>query len=374
MHKKIARKILLNPGPATTTDTVKMAQVVSDICPREGEFSKLMADIREDLLKIVNVDKKQYETVLFGGSGTAVMESVISSVVSKEKTLLILINGAYGDRMCKIAQIHNVNHKTIKYKWGHPINFDEVELVLESDADIGYIAMVHHETTTGILNSINDFSTLGKKYNQTLILDAISSYAGIPIDINQTHLDFVMSTSNKCIQGMAGIAFVICNKEKLDSCKDIPSKSLYLDLYDQYQYMKKSGQMRFTPPVQTFYALKQAIDEYIEEGIINRYNRYKENWQILTNGLRKLGFNLLLDSENESGILTTIFEPNNPNFDFNLFHDILYDKGYTIYPGKITELKTFRIAIMGDLKQNDINAFLIELEKVLKDLDLLPLL
>lgn len=368
MHKSIERKILLNPGPATTTDTVKMSQVVPDICPREKEFSELIAGIRNDLLKIVNADKEKYKTVLFGGSGTAVMESVISSVVGKEKTLLILINGAYGDRMRNIAETYSIPFKILEYEWGRPINFGRVDSFLKSNLDIGYIAMVHHETTTGILNSIESFSELGKKYGHTLILDAISSYAGIPIDLETTPIDFLMSTSNKCIQGIAGLAFVICKKSELKHLKDIPNRSFYLSLYDQYNYMEKTGQMRFTPPVQTIYALRQAIEEFFEEGILNRYNRYTENWHTLRNGLQRLGFKLLLNPEDESHILLTVIEPDNPNYDFNKIHDLLYEKGFTIYPGKIGSQRTFRLANMGAIYPTDIEMFLFTMTNVLKEI------
>jgi|TARA_B100000315_G_scaffold40571_1_gene35417 2-aminoethylphosphonate aminotransferase len=365
MHKDIERKILLNPGPATTTDTVKMAQVVPDICPREEEFSELMAGIRDDLLKIVNVDKKKYTTVLFGGSGTAVMESVIASVVNQEKTLLILKNGAYGDRMQKIVETYSIPFTTLEYEWGKPINLSEVDSYLKSNRNIGYIAMVHHETTSGILNSIENFSELGKNYGHTLILDAISSYAGISIDLKKTPIDFLMSTSNKCIQGMAGLAFSICKKSELKHLKDIPNRSFYLSLYDQYNYMEKTGQMRFTPPVQTIYALRQAIDEYFDEGSLNRYNRYTENWKRLREGLQKLGFNLLLDPENESHILLTVVEPKNPEYNFDKIHNLLYDKGFTIYPGKLGKKKTFRLANMGAINSIDIDRFINELSNVI---------
>ena len=365
MNKDIERKILLNPGPATTTDTVKMAQVIPDICPREKEFSELMAGIRNDLLKIINVDKKKYTTVLFGGSGTAVMESVIASVVNQEKTLLILKNGAYGDRMQKIAKTYSIPFTTLEYEWGKPINLSEVDSYLKSNLEIGYIAMVHHETTTGILNSINSFSELGKKHGHTLILDAISSYAGVPIDLERIPIDYLMSTSNKCIQGMAGLAFVICKKTELEHLKEIPNRSFYLSLYDQYNYMEKTGQMRFTPPVQTIYALRQAIDEYFDEGSLNRYNRYTENWKRLREGLQKLGFNLLLDPENESHILLTVVEPKNPEYNFDKIHNLLYDKGFTIYPGKLGKKKTFRLANMGAINSIDIDRFINELSNVI---------
>ncbi len=368
MNKDIERKILLNPGPATTTDTVKMAQIVPDICPREEEFSELLNGIRYDLLKIVNADQEKYSTVLFGGSGTAVMESVISSVVSKEKTLLILINGAYGDRVRKIAETYSIPCKILEYEWGQPIIFDEVDSFLTTNLDVSYIAMVHHETTTGILNSIESFSELGKKYGHTLILDAISSYAGIPIDLETTPIDYLMSTSNKCIQGMAVLAFVICKKCELELLKEIPPRSFYLSLYDQYDYMEQTGQMRFTPPVQVMYALRQAIDEYFQEGGLNRHNRYTKSWQTLREGLKNLGFRLLLKPKDESHILLTVINPDNPEFDFVKLHDLLYKRGITIYPGKIGNLKTFRIANMGAINSDDIEIFLNKMTNIIKEI------
>ena len=228
--------------------------------------------------------------------------------------------------------------------------------------------MVHRETTTGIINSIENFSELGKKYGHSLILDAISSYAGVPIDLETTPIDYLISTSNKCIQGMAGLAFVISSKSELVRLKDIPPRSFYLSLYDQYDYIEKTGQMRFTPPVQIIYALRQAIDEYFEEGKESRYNRYTENWQTLRSGLKQLGFKLLLNPEDESHILLTVIEPDNPKYDFDKMHDLLYEKGFTIYPGKVGGQRTFRLANMGAINPTDINMFLIGMANVLKEI------
>jgi len=365
MIKNIKRKILMNPGPVTTTDTVKMAQLIPDICPREKEFCSVMIDVKIKLLKIINADKHKYETVMFGGSGTAVMEATISSVLPDEESILILINGAYGQRMKEIADTYSINYDTLEYKWGEPINFEEVDSYLNKNLNIKYLAMVHHETTTGILNSLESFYELGKKYGQTLILDAISSYAGVPIDMNKTPIDFLMSTSNKCVHGLPGLAFVICNKASLNKLKKLKRRSFYLSLYDQYKSMEVSAEMRFTPPVQVIYALQQAINEYFQEGGINRYNRFKENADILKKGLKDLGFELLLNPDHESNILITILEPDHSKFDFTKMHDLLYDKGFTIYPGKIKEINSFRLSNIGDLTKIDIELFLKTLENVL---------
>ena len=369
-EKKIKRNILLNPGPATTSDNVKFAQVVPDICPREVEFITLMKGIRVDLLKIINADFDMYTSVLFGGSGTSIMESVIASVVDKEKQIVILINGAYGERMKKIAGTYKIHYKAFEYEWGTPIDFNEVEIYLKVNPNVCYIAMVHHETTTGILNPIKKLSEIGIKYNCDTILDAISSYAGMPIDFNETPVDYLMSTSNKCIQGMAGLAFAICNIMKIKNLKNIKSRSYYLSLYDQYDYFEKTGQMRFTPPVQVTYALKQAVKDLFNEGLEARFSRYFNNWKILKDGLINIGFKLLLKPEHESNILITIMEPSNPEYKFKVMHDLLYRNGFTIYPGKLKNDKTFRLSIIGDIDQNDINNFLKCLKRVLIDMKL----
>jgi 2-aminoethylphosphonate-pyruvate transaminase len=363
--KRIKRNILLNPGPATTTDTVKYSLVVPDICPREKEFSQIMDQIRKDLVKIVNGDD-QYTSILFAGSGTAVMDSVINSVVPKNKKIAIIVNGAYGERFIKIAKAYKIPYMPVEFEWGKELDLKKIEDVLMGDRSIGCIALVHHETTTGILNPVNDVGDLAKRYNCVFIVDAISSFAGMPIDILESHADFLLSTSNKCIQGIAGIAFIICKKSALETIKNYEKRSYYLDLYNQYSYIEETGQTPFTPPVQVVYALQQAIKEYFEEGGEQRYIRYSENWKILRSGLNDLGFTLLLPEESESHILLTVLEPEDPNYDFNQMHDYLYQRGFTIYPGKINQ-KSFRLANMGAIYPKDIKDFLKVLKQYLKE-------
>lgn len=360
--QSIKRNILLNPGPATTTDTVKYAQVVPDICPRENEFADILKDIRIDLVKIVH-GGNDYASVLFTGSGTAAMDSAINSVVPPDKKIAIIVNGAYGERMVKIAKAYGIQCVEVNFQYGEKIDVAKVEKILKVDKDIACVAMVHHETTTGILNPIKEIGKISKENGCTFIVDAISSYAGIPININEYNIDFLMATSNKCIQGMAGVAFIICRKEELDKIKDYPKRSFYLDLYSQYKHLEETGQTQFTPPVQTIYALRQAIREYFEEGAENRYMRYTESWKVLRKGLLDMGFKLFLCEEDESHILLTLFEPNSQNYSFENMHDFLYERGFTIYPGKIGNKKTFRLANMGDIDVKDIKRFLVVLEE-----------
>lgn len=364
----VKRNILLNPGPATTSDTVKKALVVPDICPREEEFGNLMQEIRRDLVKIVGGDES-YTSVLFAGSGTAAMDSAISSVVPSNKKILILINGAYGIRFTEIARTYNIELVELKFEFGKKIELNKIEQILEKDDEIECIAATHHETTVGILNPIKEIGAIAKKYEKIFIVDTISSFAGVPIDIKEFNINFMMSTSNKCIQGMAGVAFIICKKDSLEKIKSFKARNYYLDLYAQYESLEKNNQTRFTPPVQVMYALKQAIKEFYEEGAENRFNRYRENYGVLKDGLKNLGFEFLMGNDVvESQILTTIYYLKHSNFNFNILHDKLFEKGFTIYPGKITNLDTFRIAVMGDIYPDDIKNFLKALEEVLKEM------
>ena len=363
------RNILLNPGPATTTDTVKMAQVVPDICPREKEFGDVMAFVSEHLKKIAGGDKG-YICVLFAGSGTAGMDAVINSVVAPDKKILIINNGAYGERMVKIAKSYSIPCVELKFEWGTSLDLEKVKEALQNDKEIGYVSMVHHETTTGLLNPVKGIGEIAEKNNCKFIVDTISSFAGIPFDIKDYKIDFMMSTSNKCIQGMAGVCFVICKKEELERIKEYPKRSFYLNLYEQYDYFKEKYQMQFTPPVQVIYALKQAIIEFEKEGIEDRHERYLKSWQTLVEGAEELGFKRLLKDGEESHILTTFLDPDGPNYDFNKMHDLLYEKGFTIYPGKAGKKGTFRLANMGAIDQKDIENFLEALKETMDEMNL----
>jgi len=370
MKYKVNRKILLNPGPATTTETVKYAQVVPDICPREKEFLNIMSEVRQGLLRVVGAGN-DYTCILLAGSGTAAMDATINSVVPLDKKILIINNGAYGERMVKIAKAYNIDCVELKFHYTERPDLIAVEKALNDDTEISHVAMVHHETTTGMLNPVREIGEIAHSIDRLVIADTISSFAGIPIDIKKDHIDYLMSTSNKCIQGMAGLCFVICKKSEIEKTANRPPQSFYLNLYQQYKYFEELGEMRFTPPVQVLYALKQAIKEYVDEGGNERFKRYKKNWNVLTKGLKEMDFELLLDDNLQSNILTTIIEPDHPLYDFNTMHDLLYDKGFTIYPGKIAKEGTFRIANMGAIDHKDIEQFLIALKKTLNEMGIM---
>ncbi len=357
------RNILLNPGPATTSQRVKDAMIVPDICPREAEFGDLVEGISKDLVKIAH-GGDDYIAVLFAASGTGGDEAAICSAVPFGKKLFIVDNGAYGTRMTKIAKAFNI--ETVVYKIGHNSYPDvaEIEKLLAANPDVSHLATVHHETTSGMVNPVKEIAAVAHKYDVEVIVDAMSSFPVITPNIKELDVEYLVSSSNKCIQGMPGAVFVLVKKtafEKLEPHR----RSFYFDIYSQYEGFNKTHQMPYTPPVQVLYALRAAMDEYFEEGEVNRQKRYTENWEVLYNGVKKLGFKTLLPYDQESKILFTIFEPDHANYSFDGMHDYLYEKGFTIYPGKVSEYNTFRLAVIGDLYKEDLEAFLVELKNYL---------
>ncbi|RJG26539.1 2-aminoethylphosphonate aminotransferase [Paenibacillus thiaminolyticus] len=363
MSSAVKRNILLTPGPVTTTESVKWSQVVPDICPREAEFGEIMEHISTELTRLV-ADPDHYQTILFAGSGTAAVESMISSVPGNQ-AMIIVNNGAYGKRMCEIAEVYGIDYLEFRSPFDGGINMDALErFILSSDRLISHLAVVHHETTTGLLNKVKEIGALCKKYHIDMMVDAMSSFGAIPVQMKEMNIHFLASSSNKNLQGMPGVSFVIAKKSKLDNLKDRKPRSYYLNLYAQYQYFAEHAQMRFTPPVQILYALRQAIRELKQEGMAKRYERYMASWKTLISGLKRLGLTYLVPEEHHSKIITSIHEPY-AGFDFQSMHDFFYSKGIMIYPGKLEELKTFRIANIGDITAKDIEFFLELLEDYL---------
>lgn len=363
----VRRTILLNPGPATTTDSVKHAQVVPDICPRESDFGEVMQWIAAELTTFV-ADSSTHSTVLFAGSGTAAVESVLSSVVGRDDHLLIINNGAYGRRMCQIARAYGLHTLEFPGAVDQPLDLVALECVMqEQRRQLTHVALVHNETTSGLLNDVAMVGALCKAYNLQLIVDAMSSYAAIPIDMKQMNISYLAASANKNLQGMAGVSFVIANQEKLAQTQHIAPRNFYLNLYSQYRHFTDTGQMRFTPPVQTLYALKQAVLETKTEGIAARYQRYTISWETLVAGLAALGLSHLVAAEHHSKIITAVIEPHCPRYNFNDMHDYLYRHDFTLYPGKLEGLNTFRVANIGDITYRDIEDFLALLQHYLKE-------
>ncbi|MCZ8515782.1 2-aminoethylphosphonate--pyruvate transaminase [Paenibacillus filicis] len=362
--RAIKRMILLNPGPATTTDSVKWSQVVPDICPRETEFGLLMAYVSEELTRLA-ADPNHYTTVLFGGSGTAAVESMLSSAVDNGMTIIIN-NGAYGKRMCEIAEAYGLNYLEFKSPPDDAVDLNALEQAIQSsEQPVSHLAVVHHETTTGLLNDIKAIGDICWRHQIDMIVDAMSSFAAIPIQMKEMNISYLASSSNKNLQGMPGVSFVIAEKRKLELLKHKKQRNYYLNLFAQYQYFSEHLQMRFTPPVQTLYALKQAIDELKQEGMARRYERYVKSWETLINGLSRLGLTYIVPELYHSKLITAIAEPDCAGYSFQEMHDYFYKQDIMIYPGKLSGLNTFRIANIGDITYKDIETFLVLLERYL---------
>ena len=347
----IKRNILLNPGPCTTSDDVKLAMVVPDICPREEEFGQLMESIKQDLPKVVNAGNK-YTSTLFAASGTGAVEAAITSAVPRDGKVLIIDNGAYGARMVEIARRYNIQHIIYKISYGDYPNVEEIEKIFANEKPTT-LAVVDHETTTGMRNPIQELCDIAHKHNVEIIVDCMSSFAGVPIDLSKWQAEYIVSSSNKCIEGMAGLSFVIFKESLLGKIKD-QTRSFYFDLYAQHQGFQNTGQMQFTPPVQVVYALRKAIDLFFKETAQGRIERYRENYKMLRTEVEQMGFQFLLDEKYQSGLLLAIKEPENKEYSFQQMHDYMYERGVTIYPGKGAKEKTFRLSVLGNLYQDDI--------------------
>ena len=359
--QNIRREVLLNPGPSTTTDSVKYAQVVSDICPRESEFGELMEWCSKELTRFV-AKEDSYATVMFGCSGTGADEAMISSCVPPGGKLLVVDNGSYGERLAKIAKIYDIDMTVFKSSTYEALDAQKLENAFQSE-NYAALAIVYHETTTGLLNRLDILCPLAKKYGMITLVDAVSAYGGMPMDLEKLGIDFMTCTSNKHIQGMAGIGFVVAKKSELEKQKDWPMRNYYFNLYDQYRYFLETKQTRFTPPVQTFYALRQAIIETKQETIEKRFERYTACWNILTKALEEIGLKMLVKAELQSHFITAILIPETSEYSFTALHDHAKKAGFTIYPGKLGNIDTFRIANMGDIRPEEMERFTVLLRE-----------
>lgn len=361
----IKRNILLNPGPATTTDAVKLAQVVPDICPREKEFADIMKQMREDFVKIVHGDTSKYTSVIFAGSGTIVMDVGLSSLLPEDKKVLVINNGAYSSRAVDICKYYNLPYINLEFDIDQIVDLDIVEETISKNSDIALVYATHNETGTGILNPIREIGAIAHKYNSVFLVDTISTYAMIPIDMEKDNIDFCMASSQKGLMSMTGLSFIVGSRAILEKSKDYPKRSYYCNLYRQYEYFERTGQMHFTPPVQTVYATQKAVEEYFDEGEINKWNRHLRVFEALHEGLAKLGFRDVIKREWQSGLVISVLYPDDKNWDFDKVHDYCYERGFTIYPGKIMNTNTFRLCSLGAIDVEDIEAFFKVFEEAL---------
>jgi 2-aminoethylphosphonate-pyruvate transaminase len=350
--------LLLTPGPLSTTKTVKAA-MLRDWCTWDDDYNSLVQEIRSELLQLADVDEKKYTSVLMQGSGTFAVESVIGTALNETGKLLVLANGAYGQRIATIARYLKIACEV--YDAGELERHDpnKIDSILETDKNITHVAVVHCETTTGMLNPIEVIAEVVKKHNRIFIVDAMSSFGGIPIEMEKLGIDYLVSSSNKCIQGVPGFGFVIARKSLLEKCGG-NARSLSLDLFDQWETMEKgNGKWRFTSPTHVVRAFRQALSELKKErGIDARFVRYTMNQRTLVTGMRKLGFETLLTDELQSPIITTFISPKSTAFKFNRFYNELKKRGFVIYPGKVTNYQCFRIGNIGEVYIKDIENLL----------------
>ncbi len=348
--------ILLTPGPLSTSATVK-ATMLRDWCTWDNEYNSIVQEIRSKLVSIATRDSG-YTSVLIQGSGTFAVEATIGAAVPEDGKLLVIANGHYGDRMGLIARCLKMRHTVLDFgEVGRP-EPEQVKKALESDSDITHVAVVHCETTTGMLNPVKEIGHTVVSMGKIYIVDAMSSFGGIPLDAEEIGADFVVSSSNKCIQGVPGFGFVVARQKELEKCKG-RARSLSLDLFAQWQEMEqKKGKWRFTSPTHVVRAFAQALNELEQEGgVAKRYDRYSGNQRILVDGMAELDFKCLLPKEWQSPIITAFLSPTHPEYDFAKFYQMLKERGFVIYPGKVTSLDTFRIGNIGTVFPEDMERF-----------------
>ena len=344
---------LLTPGPLTTTESVKK-EMLFDHCTWDDDYKAITQEIRGKLLKLAHVTEDEYTAILMQGSGTFGVESVLTSVVGANEKLLICANGAYGERMGSIADYAGISHIIYQEDYDRMPDAGRVADILDDHPEITHVAMVHSETTSGILNDIKAVAGAARERGCTVIVDAMSSFGGVDIPVADWGIDFIISSANKCIQGVPGFSFIIANKAKLIQSKG-KARSLSLDLYDQWATMKKDGKWRFTSPTHVVLAFRRALEELEEEGgIPARHRRYEENNRLLIEKMGELGIRPYIGGEHQGPIITTFYYPENAKFSFGDMYQYIKDRGYAIYPGKVTEADTFRVGNIGEIYRDDI--------------------
>jgi len=364
--------VLLNVGPVMISSKVRNALLQADLCHREIEFTEILSRVRERLTRVLNGNAR-YASIIFGASGTASLEAVISSAIKQEK-LLVLSNGYYGEKIAKMARIHKIDVRVLRHKWGERIKQSKVENVLRSDSKLRFVAMVHNETSTGMLNQVTHIGDLVSKLGREFIVDAVSSVGVEDLDVVRDNIDFCIGSPNKCIESIPGLSFVCARREKLEELADLTPATSYLDLYSHYVYEEGLGERRgtpFTPPVHAFFALDAALEVLLKEGVENRRRRYALRAKIVRDGLEKLGFKLFLPPESRCNSITAICTPK--NISYKTLHDGLKKRGFVIYAGQGNFEKTmFRVGNMGALTIGDLKRFLDSLKAILEELNQNP--
>ena len=359
---------LLTPGPLTTTDTVKK-EMMFDHCTWDDDYKQITQEIRRDLLELAHVSEEEYTAVLMQGSGTFGVESVLTSVIGENEELLICANGAYGERMADIASHAGIKYQIYNEHYNKVPNAQKIAEILDGDPAITHVSMVHSETTSGILNDIEAVGKVVKERGRVFIVDAMSSFGGVDIPVADWGIDFIVSSAHKCIQGVPGFSFIIARRDLLEASAG-KARSLSLEMYDQWKTMEVDGKWRFTSPTHVVLAFAQAMKELKEEGGIEaRSRRYRENNRLLIERMAEMGFRTYIDGTHQGPIITTFFYPEECRFTFAQMYEYIKDRGYAIYPGKVTEAPTFRIGNIGEIYKEDIEKVCAIIKEFLEEYD-----
>ena len=361
--------ILLNPGPANTSRRVREALVTPDLCHREPEFFEVMRECRERLARVAGV-APEFGAVLFTGSGTAAVEATVCSAVPRDRALLVVDNGVYGDRLVRIARAHGIPVETLTYDFTTPVLPADVTAALRARPEISHVALVHHETTTGLLNPVAEVARAAAALDRRLIVDAMSSLFGEALDCRQDGIDFVTASANKCLQGVPGISFVLARRAALERLAGQAPRSVYLDLHNHWVTQERDN-TPFTPAVQVLHAMREALVELEEEGVPARIARYAESCRVLREGMARLGFEILVPEGARSSILTTFRLL--PGLAYDPLHDAMKRRGYIIYAGQ-GDIRTyaFRVSNMGTLTPKDMEGVVAAFAESLTELGLAP--
>ena len=361
-------KALFTPGPLTTSASVKQA-MLRDLGSRDVEFISIVQDVRRRLLGLCTTSD-DYTSVLMQGSGTFGIEATLSSTVPPDGKLLILINGAYGNRMARIADIHRIPSMKLVFPENGQPAASALDSALSDDPAITHVAVVHSETTTGIINPIETYGEIVKRHGRTFIVDAMSSFGAYPINLDACGIDFLVSSSNKCIEGVPGFSFVLARKEALQASRGY-ARTLSLDLLAQWEGLEGDGQFRFTPPTHAILAFRQALLELEQEGgIAARGERYRENYEATVTSMQEMGFRPYLEESCRGIIITSFSYPNHPNFNFHEFYERLSVKGFVIYPGKLSDADCFRIGHIGRLGIADVRSLMGAVAETLNEMNI----
>lgn len=367
-------KPLFTPGPLTTSRTVKQA-MLRDIGSRDEDFIGVVRCVRDRLLTVAGLSQPAgYECVLMQGSGTYTVESVISSAMPREGKLLVVVNGAYGERIVAIAKRYGIETVAVRAREDKLPDISEIERTLAAWPNIRMTAVVHCETTSGIINPIQSIGEAVHRHGGVYFVDSMSTFGAVPIDFAACHIDFLVSSANKCIEGVPGFAFAICRRAALLATEGL-ARTVSLDLLAQWQGLERNGQFRFTPPTHALLAFEQALNELdAEGGVAGRGQRYRDNHETLCRGMQELGFTEYVPQAWQGDIITSFRYPNDPRFDFGDFYRRLNNKGFVIYPGKVSDADCFRIGTIGRIFPGDVAALLAAIREVITDLGIkLPL-